>query len=247
MNLDETAGPAVNGLPANVAIIMDGNGRWAQRRGLPRSAGHLAGVNRLREIVRTAAELGLESLTVFAFSTENWRRPDYEVEVLMRLFRRFVVREVDELDRMRARVRFIGQRDRLPADLRRTMAQMELRTAGNDGLLLQVAVSYGARAEMLDAVRRMAVEVAEGRLDPDKIDEATVSQNLWTAGVTDPDLVIRTSGEMRISNFLLWQSAYAEYAFVEECWPDFTPERFREVLESFAARERRFGAVSAAV
>jgi len=247
MNLDETAGPAVNGLPANVAIIMDGNGRWAQRRGLPRSAGHLAGVNRLREIVRTAAELGLESLTVFAFSTENWRRPDYEVEVLMRLFRRFVVREVDELDRMRARVRFIGQRDRLPADLRRTMAQMELRTAGNDGLLLQVAVSYGARAEMLDAVRRMAVEVAEGRLNPDKIDEATVSQNLWTAGVTDPDLVIRTSGEMRISNFLLWQSAYAEYAFVEECWPDFTPERFREVLESFAARERRFGAVSAAV
>jgi len=247
MQLDETAAPGMAGMPANVAIIMDGNGRWAQRRGLPRSAGHLAGVNRLREIVRTASNLGLRSLTVFAFSTENWRRPDYEVQVLMRLFRRFVVREVDELDQMRARVRFIGQRDRLPADLRRTMAQLEMRTARNPGLVLQIAVSYGSRAELLDAMRAIAAETAEGRLDPEAITEETIARHLWTAGVGDPDLVIRTSGEMRISNFLLWQSAYAEYAFVEECWPDFTPERFREVLEDFAARERRFGAVSAAV
>lgn len=242
--IDVAAG---QGMPAHVAIIMDGNGRWAQRRGLPRSAGHLAGVGRLREIVRAASDLGLSALTVFAFSTENWRRPDYEVQVLMRLFRRFVVREVDELDTMQARVRFIGQIDRLPADLRRTMAQMETRTARNTGLTLQIAVSYGARAEIADATRRIAAEVAAGRLDPAAITDQTISAHLWTAGIPDPDLVIRTSGEMRISNFLLWQSAYAEYAFVDECWPDFSADRFRAVLSGFAARERRFGAVSAAL
>ena len=237
---------ACGSLPAHVAIIMDGNGRWATRLGLPRSAGHMAGVERLRDIVRTTADLGIGCLTVFAFSTENWRRPDYEVKVLMRLFRRYIVREVDELDGRGVRVRFIGQRARLPRDLQRMMGQMEERTAANPGLTLQIAVSYGARAEIADAVRRLAADAAAGRLDPERIDEEAIGAALWTGGIPDPDLVIRTSGELRVSNFLLWQAAYAEYAFVDECWPDFTSELYRKTLEGFGARDRRFGSVSAA-
>lgn len=223
---------------------MDGNGRWAQNRGRPRSFGHFRGAERVRDIVRAAPGLGITTLTLFAFSTENWRRPDYEVKVLMSLFRRYIVREVDELDRMAVRVRFLGERGRLPKDLQRMMGQTEERTAGNDGLTLQIALSYGARAEITRAVRTLAAEVAAGRLDAEAIDEAAISGALDTGGVADPDLVIRTSGEYRISNFLLWQAAYAEFAFVPECWPDFTPERLAEVLAGFGNRERRFGAVS---
>lgn len=231
--------------PRHVAIIMDGNGRWATERGRPRSFGHHQGAERVREIVRRAGEIGVSVLTLFAFSTENWNRPDYEVRVLMSLFRRYILREVDEIDRMGVRVRFIGEHSPLPRNLQRVMAMMEERTAGNTGLTLQVALSYGARAEIAFAMRALAAEVEAGRISADAIDEAAISARLWTSGVPDPDLVIRTSGEQRISNFLLWQSAYAEYEFVDECWPDFTPERLTELVAAYAGRERRFGAVSA--
>jgi len=230
--------------PMHVAIIMDGNGRWAARQGRPRTYGHHRGVDRVREIIRAAPGLGIGVLTLFAFSTENWRRPEYEVSVLMRLFKRYIVREVDELDRSGVRVRFIGEREGLPADLQRVMGLMEERTAGHDRLVVQVALNYGARREIMRAAQRLAAEAAEGRLDPQAIDEARLSGALDTAGVADPDLVIRTSGEVRVSNFLLWQAAYAEFAFVDECWPDFTAERLAEVVASFARRERRFGAVA---
>ncbi len=232
-------------VPRHVAIIMDGNGRWAERRGQARTVGHHRGVDRVRDVIRAARDHGVEVLTLYAFSTENWRRPEYEISVLMRLFKSYIVREVDDLDHERVRVRFIGERDRLPRGLQRVMRQMEERTRRNDGMLLQVALNYGARSEILHAVRRLAAEAAEGRLSPEEIDEASLSDRLFTAGAPDPDLVIRTSGEMRVSNFLLWQAAYAEFAFVEECWPDFTAERFAEVLADFGSRKRRFGAVSA--
>jgi len=231
----------------HVAIIMDGNGRWAQARGFARTAGHHRGVERVRDIVMAAPRLGVEHLTLFAFSTENWHRPNYEIKVLMSLMRRYILREVDEVDRNDVRVTFIGQRGRLPRDLQRLMAQTEARTAGNGGLHVQVALSYGSRAEMAGAMRRLAERVAAGELSPEDIDEAAITGALDTAGTPDPDLVIRTSGEMRISNFLLWQAAYAEFAFVRECWPDFTPELFAAVIEDYARRERRFGRVSAAV
>ena len=233
------------GTPSHVAIIMDGNGRWAEARGRQRTYGHQRGVERVRDIVKAAPRLGVQTLTLFAFSSENWKRPNYEVTVLMQLFRRYIVREVDELDSMDVRVRFIGHRARLPKDLQRLMAQMEARTAENTRLTLQIAVSYGARDELVAAMRLLAEDVAAGRLAPDQIDQEMVSGALFTAGVDDPDLVIRTSGEMRVSNFLLWQAAYAEFAFVDECWPDFTPERFAEVLAGFGRRERRFGLISA--
>jgi undecaprenyl diphosphate synthase len=224
---------------------MDGNGRWATERGRPRTYGHHRGAERVREIVTAAPGLGIEVLTLFAFSTENWRRPAYEIRVLMGLFRRYAVREVDEIDASNVRVRFIGQRERMPADLQRVMAQMEARTAGNTALTLQVAVSYGARSELVAAAQRLAAEVAAGRLAPDAIDEPALAGALDTAGMPDPDLVVRTSGEQRLSNFLLWQAAYAEYAFVDECWPDFTADRLAELVAAYGRRERRFGAVTA--
>ncbi|MEM0922052.1 MAG: isoprenyl transferase [Pseudomonadota bacterium] len=237
-------GAPANG-PAHVAIIMDGNGRWAEARGRQRTFGHQRGVERVRDIVKAAPRLGVQTLTLFAFSSENWNRPNYEVKVLMQLFRRYIVREVDELDSMDVRVCFIGSRAKLPRDLQRMMGQLEERTSSNARLTLQIAVSYGARDEIVAAMQLLAVEVAEGRLAPDQIDQEAVSGALFTAGIDDPDLVIRTSGEMRISNFLLWQAAYAEFAFVDECWPDFTPERFAEVLHGYGHRERRFGLISA--
>jgi undecaprenyl diphosphate synthase len=228
-----------------VAIIMDGNGRWAERRGQPRTVGHRRGVDRVREIIRATPGHGIEILTLFAFSTENWRRPGYEVSVLMRLFKQYIIREVDDLDRERVKVRFIGERERLPKDLQRVMRQMEERTSHNDRLLVQVALNYGGRRELVRAARNLAAEVAAGRRSADEIDEAAFAAALYTGGVADPDLVIRTSGEQRVSNFLLWQAAYAEFAFVEECWPDFTAERFAQVLQNYGHRERRYGAVSA--
>lgn len=237
-----TENPAV---PRHIAIIMDGNGRWAVQRGRPRTFGHFRGAERVREIVNAAPDLGIEVLTLYAFSTENWRRPNYEVKVLMGLFKRYIVREVDHLDTEGVRVRFIGQRDRLPRDLQRLMEMMETRTAGNSRLLLQLAISYGARTEITEGVRALARAAAAGRIDAEQIDEAAISDALWTRGAPDPDLVIRTSGEQRISNFLLWQAAYAEFAFVDECWPDFTPARLAELIAAYGHRDRRFGAVSA--
>jgi undecaprenyl diphosphate synthase len=219
----------------HVAIIMDGNGRWAE---------HHRGVDRVREIIRAAPDLGVETLTLFAFSTENWRRPNYEVSVLMRLFKRYIVREVDDLDREMVRVKFIGERAGLPAGLQRVMAQMEKRTQPNSRLVLQIALNYGSRREMVRAMQHLAAEAVAGRIAADEIGEDEFSAALYTGGVPDPDLVIRTSGEQRISNFLLWQVAYSEFSFVEECWPDFTPELFAEVLDGYAKRERRFGAVA---
>jgi undecaprenyl diphosphate synthase len=232
-------------VPRHVAIIMDGNGRWAVERGRPRTYGHHRGAERVREIVTAAPKLGIEMLTLFAFSTENWRRPEYEIKVLMSLFRRYALREVDEIDRSNFRLRFIGQRERMPADLQRLMTQLEERTAGNTALTIQVALSYGSRAELVQAAQRLAREVAAGRLSPEDIDEAGISAALETADMPDPDLVIRTSGEYRLSNFLLWQAAYAEYAFVDERWPEFTAEKLGELVAAYGRRERRFGAVTA--
>ena len=231
--------------PRNVAIIMDGNGRWAQRRGLPRSVGHHRGVDRAREVIRIAPDLGVETLTLFAFSTENWRRPAYEVSVLMSLFRRYIRREADQLFLEGVRVHFIGRREGLPRDLQRLMGELEARTRDNSRLILQLALNYGSRTEITEAMRSIARAVAEGRMDPDAIDDAAIGAALWTAGVADPDLVIRTSGEQRISNFLLWQAAYAELSFVEECWPDFDAELFAKILGAYGSRERRFGGVKA--
>ncbi|HUS53741.1 MAG TPA: isoprenyl transferase [Thermohalobaculum sp.] len=230
--------------PRHVAIIMDGNGRWAERRGQPRTVGHHRGVDRVREIIRAAPDLGVETLTLFAFSTENWKRPDYEVSVLMRLFKRYIVREIEDLDQERVRVQFIGEREGLPTGLQRVMAQMEKRTKKNDRLVLQIALNYGSRREMLRAVRHLASEAVAGRLAPEAIGEEDFSAALYTGGMPDPDLVIRTSGEQRVSNFLLWQAAYSEFAFVEECWPDFTPALFERTLNEYGNRERRFGAVA---
>ncbi len=234
-----------DGRPKNVAIIMDGNGRWAQKRGLPRTVGHHRGVDRAREIIRVAPDLGIETLTLFAFSTENWRRPAYEVSVLMTLFRRYIRREAAELDMEGVQVRFIGRREGLPRDLQNLMHELEARTKDNTRLILQLALNYGARTEMTEGVKKIARAVAAGEIDPEKIGEETISEALWTGGVPDPDLVIRTSGEMRISNFLLWQIAYAELAFVDECWPDFDGALLEKILGSFAGRERRFGALKA--
>ncbi|MEM7213019.1 MAG: isoprenyl transferase [Pseudomonadota bacterium] len=231
--------------PRHVAIIMDGNGRWAVERGRPRTFGHHRGADRVREIVRASKDLGIECLTLFAFSTENWRRPDYEVKVLMSLFRRYIVREVDDLDSEGVRVRFIGQRTHLPKNLVRLMEMMEERTASNEDMVLQLALSYGSRAEITQAVRSIAEDVAEGKLAPEEIEQETISRALYTGGLPDPDLVIRTSGESRISNFLLWQAAYAEFAFLDKNWPDFGREDLALEVERFANRDRRFGAVKA--
>ncbi|RED13209.1 isoprenyl transferase [Pontivivens insulae] len=231
--------------PTHVAIIMDGNGRWAVRRGLPRVAGHKKGVQRVREIVRSCPELGVETLTLYAFSTENWKRPVIEVAALMRLFRIYIRMEAVKLIENGVRVRFIGERSALEEDIRAMMLGLEQATKDNDRLTLQIALNYGGRDEIVRAMRNMGEAVAHGALSPDDINEALLSAHLDTHACSDPDLVIRTSGEYRTSNFLPWQAAYSEYAFVPECWPDFTPKQFGEILDAFGLRERRFGAVEA--
>ncbi len=231
--------------PRHVAIIMDGNGRWAAMRGKPRLFGHQAGGQRVREILEACPPLGIEYLTIFAFSTENWKRTQAEVAGLMSLFRLYIARATEELNAAGVRVRFIGDRVRLDAKLRAVMDEVETLTAGNGRLHLTVALNYGGRDEVARAVRRLAAEVASGNLDPGSVDEITLSRFLDTHVLPDPDLVIRTSGEARISNFLLWQSAYAEYEFVDTLWPDFTAEIFAGIIRGYAARERRFGAVPA--
>jgi len=231
--------------PAHVAIIMDGNGRWAQQRGRPRLFGHHAGAKRVREIVEACPELGVKYLTIFAFSTENWKRTQVEVAGLMSLFRRYLEREANELFTSGVCVRFIGDRVRLDDKLVSLMDEMELRTADNDRVHLTVALNYGGRDEVTRAAQRLAFEVAEGRLKHQDVDAETLASFLDTHVLPDPDLVIRTSGEARISNFLLWQSAYSEYEFVDTLWPDFTAAEFAKVLKSYGKRDRRFGAVKA--
>lgn len=231
--------------PAHVAIIMDGNGRWAQQRGRPRLFGHHAGARRVREILKACPALGVKYLTLFAFSTENWKRTQTEVAGLMGLFRKYLEREADELFRSGVCVRFIGDRIRLDPKLVTLMDDLELRTAGNDRVHLTVALNYGGRDEVTRAAKRLAYEIEQGRLTHKDVDAETLAGFLDTHVLPDPDLVIRTSGEARISNFLLWQSAYAEYEFVDTLWPDFTAAEFARVLAQFGKRERRFGAVRA--
>jgi len=231
--------------PGHVAIIMDGNGRWAQQRGRPRLFGHHAGARRVREIVKSCPGLGVKYLTIFAFSTENWKRTQTEVAGLMSLFRKYLEREAQELFDSGVCVRFIGDRIRLDEKLVTLMDELELRTADNDRVHLTVALNYGGRDEVTRAAKRLAYEIEQGRLTHEQVDAETLSKFLDTHVLPDPDLVIRTSGEARISNFLLWQSAYAEYEFVDTLWPDFTAQEFAKVLKSFATRDRRFGAVKA--
>ena len=231
--------------PRHVAVIMDGNGRWAVQRGRPRLFGHHAGARRVREITRVCPEIGVRYLTIFAFSTENWRRTQSEVAGLMSLFRRYIVREARDLLAEGVRVRFIGDRVRLDPKLLSLMDQLEAITAGNDRVHLTIALNYGGRDEVARAARRMAHDVAAGRLRPEEVTDETLPRYLDTCLLPDPDLVIRTSGEARISNFLLWQSAYAEYEFVDTLWPDFSAAEFARIARAFGRRERRFGAVGA--
>ncbi len=232
------------GGPAHVAIIMDGNGRWAQQRGRPRLFGHHAGAKRVREIVAACPDLGVKYLTIFAFSTENWKRTQSEVAGLMRLFRRYIEREAMALFEDGVRVRFIGDRIKLDEKLVSLMDNLELATAQNDKVHLTIALNYGGRDEVTRAAQLMALEIEQGRLSHKDVDAETLSRFLDTRFLPDPDLVIRTSGEARISNFLLWQSAYAEYEFVDTLWPDFTAREFGEILSGFGGRERRYGAAT---
>ena len=229
--------------PNHVAIIMDGNGRWAQMRNRPRLMGHHAGAKRVRDIVEACPDLGVKYLTIFAFSTENWKRTQTEVAGLMKLFRRYIQREARDLLARGVRVRFIGDRVRLDDKLVNLMDELELLTSGNDKVHLTIALNYGGQDEIARATKRLAYVVAQGRLAPKDIDEETLPKYLDTYFLPDPDLVIRTSGEARISNFLLWQSAYSEYEFIDTLWPDFTPDVFAKVLAGFKTRDRRFGAV----
>ncbi len=231
--------------PAHVAIIMDGNGRWAKARGLPRTAGHKKGVDAVRRTVEAARELGIGTLTIFSFSSENWRRPEEEVSDLMGLLRFYLRSEVAELHKAGIRLRVIGERRRLSDDINRLIDHAEELTRGNRTMSLVVALSYGARQEIVQAARQLAEEVAAGRLDAGAIDESAFSARLFTADIPDPDLIIRTSGEKRISNFLLWQAAYAELVFVDTLWPDFTKRDLEAAIDEFHRRERRFGATTA--
>lgn len=231
-------------LPAHVAIIMDGNGRWAGSRGLPRAAGHEAGEAALFDTVEGALELGLQWLTVYAFSTENWRRPPSEVRFLMNFNRDLLRRRADELDERQVRVRFLGRLERpIPRVLLDLMKETEARTARHRRMTLQVAFNYGARAELVDAVRRIAREVSAGRLDPGRIDDRTLEAHLYSPDAPDVDLFVRTSGEQRLSNYLLWQAAYAELVFTDVLWPDFGRRDLWDAVAQFQHRSRRYGRV----
>lgn len=227
----------------HVAIIMDGNGRWATNRGWPRLVGHRKGAERVKQIVRCAPDIGIRWLTIYAFSTENWKRSTEEVLGLMSIFARYIEREADRLAAEGVRMRFIGDRSRLDPKLQRLMSGIETRTAGLTRLNLTVAINYGGRDEIVRATQRLAADVAAGRLNPDDVCDEAISARLDTADIPDPDLVIRTSGETRTSNFLPWQSAYSEYEFTDTLWPDFTPDELARIVGGFGTRERRFGGI----
>jgi len=231
-------------IPRHVAIVMDGNGRWAKQRGLKRTDGHAAGEEALFDTVNGALDIGLDWMTVFAFSTENWRRPIDEVRFLMGFNESLLLRRRDELHELGVRVRFIGRRTgRVPGRLRRRIADAEELTRANRRLTLTFAFNYGGRAELVDAARAIAHEVAAGRLNPDKISDRTLARHLYAPDMPDPDLLVRTSGEFRISNYLLWELAYAELVFTDVLWPDFRRDDLFEAIREFQRRERRFGAV----
>jgi undecaprenyl diphosphate synthase len=231
-------------VPRHVAIVMDGNGRWAAQRGLMRSQGHRKGVETVRNTVRHAGEFGIEYLTLFSFSSENWSRPKSEINDLMGLLKLFIRKDLAELHRENVRVHIIGRRDNLAADIRKLIEEAEKLTAGNSGLQLIVAFNYGARDEILGSVRKLAAEVRDGNLQVEDIDDAGLSAGLDTAQFPDPDMIVRTSGEMRLSNFLLWQAAYSELVFVDCHWPDFSREEFANALAIYQSRDRRFGGLA---
>ena len=232
---------AVDGAPLHVAIIMDGNGRWAKARGMPRGFGHKAGVDALKRVTEAAPYLGVERLTVFGFSTENWRRPAGEVSELMKLMKAYVRSDLDRLRREGIRVHILGRRTGLPADILETIEHAERSTEHNDRFHLQVAFNYGGQADILDAARRFAEEVRAGRAQPEDISEDMFQGYLSTSGGPPPDLIIRTSGEQRLSNFLLWEAAYAEFVFQDVLWPDYGPGELKAAIEEFRTRERRYG------
>jgi undecaprenyl diphosphate synthase len=234
-------------IPRHLAIIMDGNGRWAEQRHLPRIAGHHRGVEVVREVVAECRNLGVRYLTLYAFSSENWGRPEEEVSALMGLLVRYLASELQTLCSRNIRFQVIGEMERLPAEVVRVLRETMAKTAAHTEMVLTLALSYGARNELVRAVRALARQVAEEGLDPDRIDEERLTRTLDTAGTPDPDLLIRTSGEMRISNFLLWQLAYAELYFIEDLWPDFSRQKLHQAFAIFARRQRRFGLTGAQV
>lgn len=230
-------------LPRHVAVIMDGNGRWAKRRGLPRIIGHRQGVDALKNLLRCCDDWGIEALTAYAFSTENWGRPNEEVDFLMTLFERVLMRELQEMMEENVRIEFVGNLAVLPRSLQAQITRSMTLTKENTGIQFTVATNYGGRQEILQAARAIATQVQQGKIQPEEIDEALFSQHLYTANVCDPDLLIRTSGEMRLSNFLLWQMAYAEIYITEALWPDFDRGQFHRALSNYQQRNRRFGKV----
>ena len=230
-------------LPRHVAVIMDGNGRWAKRQGLPRIMGHKAGVDALKDLLRCCKDWGIQALTAYAFSTENWGRPLEEVDFLMTLFQRVLRQELREMVQENVQIQFVGNLNALPPSLQAEISRSMADTQHNRGIQFTVATNYGGRQEILEACRAIAHQVQQGLLQPDEIDEALFERHLYTAGICDPDLLIRTSGEMRISNFLLWQMAYAEIYITETLWPDFDRTEFHRALCSYQQRDRRFGKV----
>ncbi len=231
------------GLPRHIGIIMDGNGRWAKKRGLPRMAGHRAGAQVFRKIARYCNEIGIQCLTVYAFSTENWKRPKEEVDSIMELFRQYLREALEDFKDENIVTRFIGDRSVLAPDLIQLMAEAEEASADKTGMILNIAINYGGRQEIVYAARRLAQKCLEGKCSPDDITEQVMDQQMDTAGQPDPDLIIRPSGEMRTSNFLLWQSAYSEYLFDHILWPDFKPSHIDQAIEQYRRRNRRFGGV----
>ena len=231
-------------LPRHVAVIMDGNGRWAQGKGLIRTAGHKAGVKTLKDVLKTAIDLRIEALTVYAFSTENWKRPRPEVEFLMKLFSEYLLKELEEMNDYNVRIRFIGRREGMPEGLQRQMREAEALMKDNTGIRFNVAANYGGQDELIRTAQSLARQAAEGKIAPEDIDAEAIEQQLDTAGDPPVDLVIRTSGDQRLSNFLLWQSAYAEFYFTDVNWPDFTPACFVDAMVDFAGRDRRFGGLT---
>ena len=228
-------------VPRHIAIIMDGNGRWAEQRGFPRVFGHRSGAAAVRETLIAARDIGVEVLTLYSFSTENWKRPEPEIEALMQLCVMYCDGQREALVRENIRVRMIGRREELPPEVRRSIADLEAATASCDGPTLCLAINYGSRAEIAEAVRSIAIDAAAGRLDPDSVDEDAIASRLHTAGLPDPDLLVRTAGEMRLSNYLLWQLSYAELYVTPTLWPDFGPDALHEAVCAYARRTRRYG------
>jgi undecaprenyl diphosphate synthase len=245
VNISLGSGPGLR-IPAHLGVIMDGNGRWAQARGKRRTEGHVEGVKALRNLVELCITYGVQYLTVFSFSSENWTRPPEEVSFIFNLLRRFVASDLQRLIRNNVRVRIVGSRQGLDPSLVRLIEDVEAQTVHNTGLVLVVAFNYGGKVEIVDAIKVLARRVAAGELDPEAIDASSVEAALYTAGIPDPDLIIRTSGEQRLSNFLLWQAAYSEFVFVPENWPDFDEACFVRVLEAYSLRDRRYGGIGAA-